>query len=160
MSKVITVSRRFPAHHPRRGEPTDFVEKIYNHLFGQNWSDISPVYDIAGLNYSCRAVKAHTVRKGTRWTAGEMFSLRVWSGKPYRSRQIKVCQDVKISRVDPISIYWDGRVFVNNVHLNSAEVISLAEADGLSHEDFMAWFDLPTYGIFEGQIIHFTKFPT
>ena len=29
MSKVITFSRYFPSYHPRKGEPTFFVEKIH-----------------------------------------------------------------------------------------------------------------------------------
>lgn len=29
MSKVITFSRVFPAYHPKKGQPTYFIEKIY-----------------------------------------------------------------------------------------------------------------------------------
>lgn len=32
MSKVITFSRTFPAYHPRKGEPTYFVEKFWTSI--------------------------------------------------------------------------------------------------------------------------------
>jgi hypothetical protein len=40
MAKVITFSRFFPAYHPRKGEPTYFVEKIWAHLISDNQFDI------------------------------------------------------------------------------------------------------------------------
>ena len=34
MAKVITVSQKFPASHPKAGQPTHFVEKIWCSLGG------------------------------------------------------------------------------------------------------------------------------
>ena len=34
MAKVITVSQKFPDSHPKAGQPTHFVEKIWSSLGG------------------------------------------------------------------------------------------------------------------------------
>lgn len=43
--------------------------------------------------------KEHTIRKGKRWKVGDKFSPRIWSGKPYKSKQIILAPDTEIKQV-------------------------------------------------------------
>jgi hypothetical protein len=36
MSRVLTFSRVFPAYHPKAGQPTGFVEKIWKGYYGRD----------------------------------------------------------------------------------------------------------------------------
>lgn len=146
------VSRVFPAHHPRKGEPTEFVEKIWEALepwayVGRYRAALPNEYDKFETNEFDK--KLHTIRAGSRWQAGDMASLRVWSDKPYRSKQIEFAQ-VEVKRVYPVDIYFTGgemRVMIDgNIH-NNRELI--AKNDGLELGDFYGWFQKPM----DGQII-------
>ena len=122
-------------------------------------------------------IKKHTIRAGHRWKAGDMFSPRQWSGKPYRSRQIKLFSDMEVKKVYDVRIVpkpkkerVDGMLFVPLVYIkrrygasmlsdttwelvpsNTTELI--AKNDGLSIKDFIHWFDKD----FEGQIISWSN---
>lgn len=179
MAKVITVSRTFPAYHPKAGQPTYFVEKILNamgmnkpfnssdfqrHLVALNTKNIAKgtldwYHDIApfcgSLNMSETKQKIHTIRAGNRWKQGEKASLRVWSGSPYRSPQIVIAPDVELVEVydfeiakNPFPIGPDVYHGVNSLYF---ELDQIAQNDGLSMEDFLAWFKYPQH--FEGQIL-------
>lgn len=127
MPKVITVSRSFPSYHPRKGESTYFVEKIYaalgdlipvrkngyyfEQLSGLN-PDIKPTpilsfYD--SVNSDIKEEKYHTIRAGKRWKTGDMASIRVWgddinpkSGRKgaYHSKQITIAPDIEVTVFD------------------------------------------------------------
>lgn len=148
MSKVITFSRVFPKYHPKAGQPTYFVEQIYNSLFSKNnLMDYPKGLDI---DDTIMGVKKHTIRNGNRWKVGDKFSPRVWSGKPYASKQITIAEDLEIKQIfnfskDLISDKW----YVNGFEMSTAERIDLAENDGLLYKDLLAWFQKP----FNGQII-------
>lgn len=85
MSKVITFSRIFPAHHPKAGQPTYFVEKLIT-SFDQTQLGFeqilkfpaSPLGQIVDLKIfdSCQP-KHHTIRAGHRFKVGDKFSPRV-----------------------------------------------------------------------------------
>ncbi|MBC7486071.1 MAG: hypothetical protein H7282_04910 [Cytophagaceae bacterium] len=181
MSKVITFSRHFPKGHPRQGEPTYFVEKYWNsfnvqalgeefvypfeeELYKLNkdrlglWPLQDVTFDppiISSMRESFGA-KLHTIRAGNRFKEGEMFSPRVWSGKPYNSKQIVIGPDTKVVKTYEISIVCtgdkgfavlDGQEFpLNNESMNAA---LLASNDGLTVGDLVAWFSKPM----KGQII-------
>ena len=132
MAKVITFSRTFPAYHPKKGQPTFFVEKFWKSLWDQNKAydihlfqephdshfhpmganDMRNVHEFKG--------KHHTIRAGHRFKTGDYFSPRVWSGKPYNSKQIKIADDTLIENTynivisiekDYRIIQIDGRAF-------------------------------------------------
>jgi len=155
MSKVITFSRVFPAYHPRKGDPTYFVEKLNKSLpfkeYGIIFSDLIhndiPFFDIEYFK-TCDP-KHHTIRAGNRWKVGDKFSPRVWSGKPYASKQMVIAPDIEIKSIWNISILGL-TIWVNGKVINSLEYSELAKNDGLTSADLKAWFNkIP----FEGQII-------
>ena len=151
MSKVITFSRVFPKYHPKAGQPTGFIEKIFHSIYKDKPSMFfdAKLGDI-WLDPHLTGVKHHTIRNGNRWKVGDKFSPRVWSGKPYASKQITIAEDLEIKQIfnfskDLISDKW----YVNGVEMSSAERIDLAENDGLLYKDLLSWFQKP----FNGQII-------
>jgi len=97
--------------------------------------------------------KHHTIRAGTRWKVGDMISLRVWSDKPYRSKQIEFAQ-VEVKKVWPVTIICDdifNPVYTGDRLLPTCQV---AKNDGLECDDFVKWFMGKKEGaIFTGQII-------
>lgn len=150
---VLTVSEYFPASHPRKGEKTLFVEKIQERQ------------------------KIHTIRHNfPLWQKRikmiqnneAVLSVRVWTGKPYQSKQKEVAvldyaSGIGIELIGYLDIKVDKnfQVFQN---LCLKEIPSgiplkkLADNDGLSVEDFRYWFkDIGTFPRDLG-IIHFTNF--
>lgn len=170
MSRVITFSRYFPVYHPRKGEPTYFVEKLFNDFYGPyDWSELigweSRRY--IQLNTNITDFKHHTIRAGNRFKVGDKFSPRVWSGKPYNSKQIIIAPDIEIKKVwnielqiDPFLLIDDCiyTIKINNDYISKEKTPSiindLAKNDGLSYEDFVSWFiQSPKAEVFYGQII-------
>jgi len=155
MSKVITFSRVFPKHHPKSGQATYFVEQLYNSLFSRSIS----IYYPKGLevNESILGVKNHTIRSGNNWKVGDKFSPRVWSEKPYNSKQIILCEDVEIKKIYQIRIWRESllnlRFYINGEIISAPKIKELAENDGLLHRDLLDWFNVPVEKNFEGQII-------
>lgn len=175
MARVITFSTKFPAYHPKAGHPTHFVEKVLRSLYGDDpkesyeeilWeSNKMPkpenvpfdhyVFDFFfSLDWRIRhEPKHHTIRVGKRWKVGDMFSPRVWSGKPYASKQIQFAPDIEIKKVwdfeikkaDPFAYY-----FIDDVECASVKFKTLCANDGLSCNDMEDWF---RYKPMEGQII-------
>ena len=156
MSKVITFSRVFPKYHPKAGQPTYFVEQIYNSLFSKNnLMDYPKGLDIED---TIMGVKKHTIRNGNRWKVGDKFSPRVWSGNPYNSKQIILCEDLEVKKVFDFEIKIvevDGGFasigFLNEKRVSPDFLMEIAENDGLILEDFLAWFQFPKS--FKGQVI-------
>lgn len=148
MSKVIMFSRVFPAYHPKKGEPTFFVEKLLISRQGK---------DICSQNFGFDAdkfePKHHTIRSGHRFKVRDYFSPRVWSDKPYRSKQIIIAPDIKIEKVFDFKITKYG-YFVNKRQIGFYELPELAKNDGLEVDDFECWFNFST---FDGQIICWNK---
>jgi len=162
MARVITFSTHFPIQHPRKAEPTWFVEQILNSLIPytgtSRFNDIPEairphVNDFALID---GAKKCHTIRRGNRWKVGDIFSPRIWSEKPYQSKQVEISQNVEIKKIWDIKIdgyfIWINKRLVNK-NKYGLGVIILAENDGLSTDDFWDWFPQKAGQIFEGQII-------
>jgi len=109
MSKVITFSRVFPAHHPKAGQETHFVEQIWNGLnilslpVPKN-KDLPHDFMWSILPLSNYGYKYHTIRAGNRWKVGDKFSPRVWSDKPYKSKQIIIAPDIEVVKVWDVEI--------------------------------------------------------
>lgn len=151
MSKVIMFSTVFPAYHPRKGEPTYFVEKIWKGLYDNEPSGYIPfewqAYDEAfptgdkydeNLNIHIHLPKFHTIRNGNRWKVGDKFSPRVWSGKPYRTKQVIIAPDIEIKKLWTFISNGD-YFFIGNkqVDVTSSDI---PQNDGLSSDDFLDWF--------------------
>jgi hypothetical protein len=159
MSKVLTFSRVFPSYHSRKGEPTYFVEKIWKSILDQNIDFANYLYDAAKLlgkyQYADEALykvdnetpKHHTIRAGHRWKVGDKFSPRVWSGKPYQSKQIIIAPDIEVKKVWDFEIK-DKDVLLDEICINCDEISldtlnSVARNDGLNLTDLMDWFKWP-----------------
>lgn len=161
MARVIIFSRYFPSHHFRKGEPTNFVEKF--------WTSIKvPIpcskdsdklqEEMSSLLSEGFISKHHTIRGGNRWKVGDMFSPRVWSDAPYKSKQIIIAEDIEIKKIWNIEIFMS----LGCVHIGIREdetthnLLSFGEVaknDGLTFEELQSWFDVKPDKPFVGQII-------
>ena len=176
---VLTASRFFPATHIRKGEPTFFVEKIKNSIgiICRECREIERFDgDCCGFIPKNLGDKLHTIRSNYELWAkrikevqkGEAcLSLRYWSGKPRRSKQVEFArltkedgiglQEFKV--VEHVAEFGDERAAY--VIDNSAKTMLLSETiannDGLSIGDWREWFR--NYDLSKpSAIIHFTNF--
>lgn len=173
MAKVITFSRQFPAYHPRKGEPTYFVEKVWKSLYvdGVCPDELNQYinnYDksIKGdfLPYNETLPKGHTIRGGSRWKKGDYFSPAVWGDNinikngrrgPYQSNQVKFAPDTKIVKTWGFELINDKVVLNGLFHCKISDfgkMLSLSQNDGLSVDDMLHWFKYPK-PIIDHQII-------
>lgn len=153
----LSVSVKFPATHQRRGEPTFFVEKIKATIEGTFMLNFSKIHTIRA-NYQIWKKRFEKINRGEA-----VLELYYWSGKPYNSKCITICQ---LGKDDGIGIqkvnFW---INLNNTAVVEKDkgaqtfqtVAQLAKNDALSLDDFKEWFK--NYDISEPMaIIHFTKF--
>jgi len=157
----ISFSRKYPSYHPKKGQPTFFVEKILNELdlYPEDWS-------IGIINNDAHhGKKSTTIRKGHRWKAGDWFQPVYWgddmnpsSGRsgPYHSKMVKFGDPIQIKKV------WDFEIKDTIIHLTGSVVHvdgysydhtlnEIAKNDGLSTDDLLHWLKFPND--FDGQII-------
>lgn len=161
MAKPILFSRTFPSGHPKAGQPTYFIEKIWSCLSGlpglqRNLSKFNDeiILDLyPDLSIESLSSKSHTIRAGNRWVEKTLFSPRIWAGVPYRSKQIPFAPNLLVENVWTILILPSKEVFIQGQpygFFGSPEINKLAYHDGLTPDEFEHWFaKLP----FEGQII-------
>lgn len=157
---VLLVSQYFPKTHPRRGESTGFVEAIQN-LFRTD----KPT------------MKIHTIRSNYDWwkkridevNAGEaILSIRYWTGKPYNSKHEEILrlteagiqkiefEEMIMTAAPALITKRKGLMSVFKVK-NGIQLSELSKNDGLSLDDFKAWFK--GYDLSNPMaIIHFTNF--
>lgn len=161
MAKVITFSTRFPAYHPKAGQPTNFPEKLWKALSETeaetNLFDFAITAKLIGtkLPFGEFQPKYHTIRAGNRWKVGDKFSPRVWSGKPYNSKQITIGPNIEIVNVWEIESTGNNYLYLNGRSINLFEIQLLAKNDGLNYKDLMDWFKYPKP--FKGQVICWSK---
>lgn len=169
MARVITFSRVFPAYHPKKGKPTYFIEKFLrcftdgtddeNEHF-EYYCELMEDHNLKGFDFDS---KGQTIRSGKHWNAGENFSPRFWSGKPYASKQVIFSPDVKIDKVYDIDIkgykiYVNGKLFYHqHVSIWHNDIERLAKNDGLTTGELFDWFELSSTTDFSGQIIVWDK---
>lgn len=151
MARVITFSRQFPKGHPAEGMSTNFVEKLVESFLALGNIEVTDEQ----LNFCDMSVlrpyvweKWHTARNGKRWKVGMKFSPRVWSGKPYNSKQIIIAPDIEVKKVYDFKVTQDS-YFLNEKKLSLKELTKVAKNDGLDVSDFECWFPKT----FDGQII-------
>lgn len=141
--RVITFSRTFPAKHPRKGEPTYFVEKIWAGLADKT-DRMQGSVDMDFHEYYNGIPKWHTIRAGNRWKVGDFFSPRYWTGKPYASKQALITEPLEIKKIWAIRIMRNW-VWIKDKKFSDFEftnqIVSLARNDGLEIKDFWNWFD-------------------
>ncbi len=151
MSRVMTFSRVFPSYHPKAGEPTYFVEKIWESIKMKDPDYISQFIWGDWLDQKFEP-KHHTIRAGHRWKVGDKFSPRVRSGKPYQSKQIIIAPDIEVKKVWNIRIDYIVHWIDSSGRMFAIDDDELAKNDGLGIQDFVDWFDTRN-GPFIGQII-------
>lgn len=163
----ISVSVKFPAKHPRAGEPTYFPEKV----FIEKCSDAIKA-KIIEEHGPFLIAKKHTIRVNYELWAkrfekidrGEaVLELYSWTGKPRRSKTETICQlrkedGIGIQKLFFLEGYWTNFFLIDeNDYCTSMLVPELAKNDGLSFDDFKAWFK--GYDLSKPMaIIHFTYF--
>ena len=176
MERYLTFSTQFPAYHPRKGEPTYFIEKIWSGLlrmdafwYGQFLTDPQ---DSAKHSESFSRLrkydpKYHTIRAGHRFNVGDSIIPWHWSGKPYASKWVKPFHNGDLAI--PVTNVWDFQIDENGIcslggkyvfdnddgSPSEAEVL-IAKNDGLTDIDFFHWLIYPVYKSgkpFDGQII-------
>lgn len=158
--KVITFSRVFPAKHPRKGQPTHFVEQIWNGLNSLKLpvpknAELPKEFMWSILPLSNYGYKYHTIRMGNRWNVGDFFSARVWSDKPYRSKQIIIAPPIEIKKIWEVEISGSGNRKTAGIiqklsrYRTLIPLADVAQNDGLEYDDFVGWFPKD----FVGQII-------
>jgi len=157
---VLIVSRVFPKTHKRAGEPTNFREKI---LEGEKIHTIR-------ANFHLWAKRVEEVQRGEA-----IIAIRYWSGKPYNSKQLRICELDKYSGVGMQELRFEYNraedhdyegYDINQPLLyprfcwekyHDINIIELAKNDGLSLDDFKEWFK--GYDLSKPlALIHFTKF--
>lgn len=147
MSKVLSFSTVYPQYYPLKGQKTHFVEKYWASI-GESYFDQLHQYNL-DLSTGLFLPKNHTIRAGHRWKEGDMYSPRIWSGRPYFSKQIQIAPDGEIVKIWNFKIK-DGCLYIDK-HCSHENNLLLAQNDGLQYEDMLSWFKYPAP--FDGQIL-------
>lgn len=135
---ILSISKHFFKDHPRAYQSTDFKVKIMNR-FKIHTIRVNPDY---WINIIIQIIEGIG-----------FLSLRQWVGEPYIS---KSCEFLKLTKSGYELINKkDGKWYVtrSNEEIN---VNVLCRNDGLSFNDFNAWFPLDHYQSLI--VIHFTDF--
>lgn len=90
--------------------------------------------------------------------AGDIISLREWTGKPYRSKQ-RILRESIVSEIEEIWIS-DGGILLAGETLTVPQEWSFARADGFNTpKDMLEWFNV-THGLpFKGIVIKWQNDP-
>jgi hypothetical protein len=159
---VLMISRQFPSTHKRKGEETEFSINIIHAITPAPFIEtVDKKLHTIRANYEFWEKRIKQVQEGKA-----ILSLRFWSGKPYNSKQVEICQLDKDSGIGVQQIgFFRNEAFHPLLYLNNIKGINeksmnaylLAENDGLPIEDFAEWFK--NYDLSKSMaIIHFTKF--
>lgn len=145
---VLMLSTVFPKRHPKAGEPTNFNTQICE----------TKIHTIRA-NFELWKKRFEDIEDG--WAE---LSVRIWSGKPYKSKQIEIAKLTKYD--DEIGIqrlsFARGELYTpvideDKLGGRGIDVINLAKNDGLSLTDWESWFK--DYDLTKPMaIIHFTNF--
>lgn len=154
---LIPFSRYFPSKHPRSGEPTYFVEAVLTQL-GIDYTSHDYFMQLCQLNPDRSEImleefqenlsenivpKSHTIRATEKWKPGMLFLPVVWSGAPYRTKQIRFAPGVEVKKTWSFQIIncIDRRFYlIEDNEFDEFKVGNVANNDGLSLEDFERWF--------------------
>ena len=148
---VITVSEKFPKTHIRAGEQTNFVDKIDSINCNLPFPPFDPKIHTIRANFDLWEKRFKQIDLGNA-----VLSIRVWEGKPYRSKQKEI---FRLDRTRGIGIeqlikFEDGFWINGECKVKESD---LAKNDGLSLADFKEWFS--DYELTKPMaVIHFTEF--
>lgn len=161
---VITLSKRFPTGHNRAGDLTFFHEALSNAL--HNTEATLTVDDADDTSIKIYERKIHTIRANyPLWAKriaeverGEAcLSIRQWTGKPYRSKQVEIA---RLTKEDGVGIQKAeltndlAECIIGGRHYS---YVDIARNDGLHPADWLDWFK--GYELTQPMaIIHFTQF--
>jgi hypothetical protein len=176
----MTFSRYFPAYHPKRGEPTYFVEAILTQLgidytshdyfawLTNNNPDINIFFLLEFIESLSINIdpKSHTIRAHKKpLKVGQLVNPKCWAGKPYNKTkegywQIKFAPDIEVKKTWPIRIDLTDQYELVYLIDELGDAISvdekkLASNDGLTEQDFYDWFDTSKNRkkVFAGQVV-------
>ncbi len=143
---VITLSRTFPGTHPRKGEQTLFVAKLVEML---KWNPDNPI--LGGKLHTIRGNFPLWEKRFKKIEKGEAcLSLRYWSEKPYRSKQVEFARLTREDGIGLQKIYisrtrepMDENIISFGAQTDERQVKlwTLANNDGLTGIDFINWFN-------------------
>lgn len=163
---VITLSRVFPVSHPKAGQPTCFREKMANAIYHMRHPNVFDPYEPTEATEKYHTIRANYELWRKRFEQIERgeacLSIRQWTGKPYASKQIEIARLTKDDGIglqkltlNP-SLDCCGTVPSNTWIPRGVPEPTLAKYDGLSYEDWKAWFK--NYDFSKPfALIHFTK---
>lgn len=152
---VITLSKKFPMTHKQAGQPTHFGGAFFKGQ-GEN------------INLDNWRTKLHTIRANYPLWEKRMkeiqegracLSVRMWGGKPYRSKQEELARLTKDDGIgiQKLNFYKFPELSLIDGLATGNISAKLAENDGLTFEDWYDWFR--SYDLTHPMaIIHFTKF--
>ena len=170
---VIIYSTHFPAKHLYHGEQTFFVPKIWKSFADESYvlpssfqkyiDDYTKMFsgkkpiDLMSIYFESEP-KYHTIRAGNRWRVGDIFSPRIWTGRPYASKQFEFAPPITIKKIFDIYInLWQTSpvLILNGKNQDYKTLELLAKNDGLSETDFVEWFKIhpKSKDGFTGQVI-------
>ena len=143
------ISVVFPKTHPKAGQPTSFISKIFNQQKKHTIRN----------NYELWKKRIDEVNEGKA-----VLDLRFWEGKPYASKQ-QTFKTLKQSEVGIQKLsFFDSNIDCPYAYDPNGEsnhpiygIADLAINDGLLLPDFKAWFKGSKLSK-PMAIIHFTKF--
>lgn len=174
---VITLSKQFPVGHKRAGEPTYFKEQMQNAVLTEIGLSACDCCDYATRNCDSSGYKIDNFRKKRHTIRANYFlwekriaevergeaclSLRQWTDKPYRSKQIEIA---RLTKDDGVGIqrlrFPEGDIaspIVRGSRFCMLDLEVLSSNDGLSYTDWYGWFK--KYDLTQPMaIIHFTPF--
>lgn len=141
LTYFLTVSQYFPKYHKKKGQPTGFPVAIKNR---------HKIHTIRS-NYDLWKKRFEKINAGKA-----VLSVRVWSGKPFRSKQIEIFKydkthNIGIEKLEDPTIFLFAPIEGKNIDWDL-----VAKNDGLSFEDFCEWFKVRSKNPMA--IIHFTDF--
>ena len=138
----VMLSKTFFPQHPKAGEPTGFKEKVKN----------------GTKRHTCRCNYEYWKDRIARLQErGGVLSLRQWCGKPYqKGSTTELIMDVPASMVEVQQLVMvrrraDGYVYSALVDGKPVDIVTLAKNDGLTLDDFKAWFN-PVFDDYEKQV--------
>lgn len=145
---VLMVSKVFPWYHPRKGESTNFKEKI---LSGEK------IHTIRG-NYDLWKKRIDQVNAGTH-----QLVLKQWKDRPYHSSPLPFLTLDKDSGlgVQKVSLHLilNPSIDYCNGYTLFVPKGTMSKNDGLNLVDFESWFIKGKYDLSKPMaIIHFTGF--
>jgi len=163
---VIMVSRTYPAYHPRKRQPTYFIEKIQlalNMLVqmpGDLLIDLDPKIHTFRGNYPLWEKRIKEVLAGNAVIVLKYHSL---------GRYVKGNKQIEFARLDKdsgvgieeVKFEWNSITYpvLTKDYLTNITITQIAENDGLQVHDFMNWFVKGDYDLKETfACIQFTSF--